>query len=121
MPVTLLDSVAALTATTTTNSIGKSGRPGRASYYMEVTTAASTNATWTVSLRVSSPNGTAIEVASGTIDVGDSAGVPTLLPLATNFGAGAESTDPIPFPDTILYTETSAGSSFTGDVFVIWS
>ena len=120
MPVTLLDRVSLLTATTT-NKVDKSASPQRASYYIEVTTAATTNATWDVSLRVLSPDGTAIQVASGAIDVGDAAGVPTLLTQATTFGAGDETKDPLPFPDSVLYTETSAGSSFTGDVFVIWS
>lgn len=116
----LLDQAAGLTATATQLPALQGGATTaqQANFFAEITTAASTNATWTISLRVTSPNGNPVEVASGTIDAGDAAGTMAELTKVAGF-TGVN--DAVPFPDSILYTETSAGSSLTADVFVVWS
>ena len=118
--VQLLDQTAAIAATATQFPAQSTGATtsARANFFAEITTAAATNATWTISLRVTSPNGTAVEVANGTIDAGDAAGTLSELTKVTGFDGAA---DCVPFPDTILYTETSAGSSLTSDIFVVWA
>ena len=116
--VTLLDRAAGLTATVTRGLTTSNTVASRALFYAEVTTVASTAATWTLTLQVDSPNGTAIPVASGTVGV-ETTGVVALTTDAAFAGATGE--DVVPLPSNILYTETSTGSSFTGDVFVIWS
>ena len=116
--VTLLDRTAGLTATVTRGLDTSNAVASRARFYAEITTVAATAATWDLTLQVTSPDGTNIPVATGSIGV-ETLGV-VLLTTDTGF-AGETGENVVPLPSNILYTETSTGSSFTGDVFVIWS
>ena len=118
---TLLDRTSVLDATATRSCTNSEVTASRALFFIDVTTAASTAASWTITLQVLSPDGTIMALTDAEVIGVETVGV-TQLTLATAFNTTAALNSlPIPFPDNILYTETSAGSSFTGDVFVIWS
>ena len=118
---TLLDRTSLLDATATRSCDNSSVTASNAIFYVDVTTAASTAATWSITLQVLSPDGTIIPLTDLKTIGAETVGVVPLT-LATAFlSTDALNSLPIPFPDNILYTETSAGSSLTADVFVIWS
>ena len=118
---TLLDRTSALAAKATRSCTNSSVTASNAFFYIDVTTAASTAATWTLTLQILSPDGT-VKALSDTLTVGaETVGILPFV-LVTEFKhVAALPSIPVPFPDNILYTETSAGSSLTADVYVVWA